>query len=81
MDLNEKKKLLYRSTHRGCKEMDILLGNFAKEYLFSLSDDELKQYKRIVDMDDELIYKYFKMDDMVPEDIFLLKKIINLSIC
>ena len=32
---NKKKiinKVLYRSTHRGTKEMDILLGNFVKSH-------------------------------------------------
>ena len=28
-----KKKILYRSRHRGTKEMDLLLGNFVKKYV------------------------------------------------
>ena len=28
-----KKQIIYRSTHRGSKEMDILLGNFVKKYI------------------------------------------------
>ena len=27
-----KKQIIYRSTHRGSKEMDILLGNFVKKH-------------------------------------------------
>ena len=36
-----KKKIIYRSTHRGSKEMDILLGNFVKNHIDSLNDKEL----------------------------------------
>ena len=28
-----KKQIIYRSAHRGSKEMDILLGNFVKEHI------------------------------------------------
>ena len=36
-----KKKILYRSEHRGTKEMDILLSNFVKKYVNSLNESEL----------------------------------------
>ena len=36
-----KKKILYRSKHRGTKEMDLLLGNFVKKYINSLNEIEL----------------------------------------
>lgn len=77
MELIEKKKLLYRSTHRGCKETDILLGGFAKEFLFSMTESELLQYKKIVEMDDILIYSYFEEESQIPQDIFyVFKKVI-----
>jgi antitoxin CptB len=78
MKLEEKKKLLYRSKHRGCKEMDILLGNFAAEFLFSLSDEDLNQYKIIIDMDDQLIYSYFTGQEIVPKDLPLLNRIVSI---
>ena len=28
-----KKKIIYRSTYRGTKEMDVLLGSFTKKYI------------------------------------------------
>ena len=37
-----KKQIIYRSTHRGTKEMDILLGNFAKKYIDILSEIDLQ---------------------------------------
>ena len=37
-----KKQIIYRSMHRGTKEMDILLGNFVKTYINEFNDNELK---------------------------------------
>ena len=31
-----KNQILYRSMHRGTKEMDIILGNFVKKYIRSI---------------------------------------------
>ena len=38
---NLKKKILYRSMHRGTKEMDLLLSNFVKRHVNFLSESEL----------------------------------------
>jgi antitoxin CptB len=51
-----RKKLLYLSTHRGCKEIDIILGKFAEENLDKLTDDELIIYEKILLEPDGLIY-------------------------
>ena len=37
-----KKKLLYRASYRGTKEMDILLTSFVKKYIDTFSDSQLK---------------------------------------
>ena len=44
------------STHRGCKEMDIILGNFAEKYLDQLQDDELILYERLLMESDSILY-------------------------
>ena len=38
---NLKKKIIYRSTYRGTKEMDKLLTSFTKKYINTLSKIEL----------------------------------------
>ena len=56
-----KKTIIYRSTHRGFKEMDLLLGNFVKKYIDTFNHDELKDLVKIIYMEDEIIYRwYFK---------------------
>ena len=36
-----KKKIIYRSSYRGTKEMDTLLGSFTKKYINTFNDNEL----------------------------------------
>ena len=58
-----KKKILYRSEHRGTKEMDLLLSNFVKRYIDSLSEIELKELELLLNIDDKILYKwYFNQD-------------------
>ena len=38
-----KKQILYRSHHRGTKEMDLLLGRFVNKYIDSFTDIELQE--------------------------------------
>lgn len=54
-----KKRLLFNSTHRGCKEMDIILGNFAIKFLSILSDSDLYAFLQILELDDSFLYKCF----------------------
>ena len=58
-----KRQIIYRSIHRGTKEMDLLLGNFVKKYINEFSHAELKDMEKILFFDDEIIYRwYFKKD-------------------
>lgn len=67
MDENLIKKLRFRSLHRGCKETDILLGEFAKSGLAKLNDNELSSYQLFIEEDDEYIYKWLNGSLDVPE--------------
>jgi antitoxin CptB len=43
-----RKRLLFRSWHRGTREADLLLGSFAEQHLPALSDAELDQYEELL---------------------------------
>ena len=47
------KKLLYRSNHRGTKEMDLLIGGFANKNLKILSPKELKEFEILLNFTDK----------------------------
>ena len=47
-----KKKILYRSSYRGTKELDILLSTFVKKYINHLNDIQLKALEDFLEYDD-----------------------------
>ena len=62
-----KKKLLYRATYRGTKEMDILLTKFVQKYLNSFNDEQLKQLEKFLEFEDEIIYNFYNFDNVKKE--------------
>ena len=48
-----RRRLLYRSWHRGIREMDLILGRFADAHLAAFSETELQEYERLVDVPDQ----------------------------
>ena len=58
------KQIIYRSSHRGSKEMDLLLGNFVKKYINVFDDKDLSDLYELLSIEDEIIYKwYFKKEN------------------
>ena len=55
----QKKQLIYRSTHRGTKEMGLLLGSFVKEYINKLSQSELTDLENLLKLDDEILFRWY----------------------
>ena len=64
-----KKQIIYRSMHRGTKEMDLLLGNFVKKHINELNSTELKDLALLLFTEDEVIYKWYfekNSDNTIP---------------
>ena len=45
-----RRKLLFRSWHRGMREMDLVMGRFADMEIGRLSEAELDEYERLVEL-------------------------------
>ena len=72
------KKLLFKASHRGTKEMDIILGNFAKKNLESMDIDNLKLFEELLEIPDHDLYKWFTSEDInIPEKFLDLVKEIS----
>ena len=64
-----KKQIIYRSMHRGFKEMDLLLGNFVKKHIDGFNDAELNDLEKLLFIEDVVIYKWYfekKSDNSIP---------------
>ena len=58
LDQKEIKKLIYQSCHRGCKETDFILGDYAKAKVKSFDAKQLSLYKELIVEDDWNIYNW-----------------------
>lgn len=61
-----RKKLLFRSWHRGMREMDFILGRFADAEIAALTSDELDQYERLIDFPDDQFFLIITGERPVP---------------
>tara|TARA_B110000444_G_C18490295_1_gene433202 strand:- start:145 stop:411 length:267 start_codon:yes stop_codon:yes gene_type:complete len=64
-----RKKLLYKASHRGTKEMDILMGNFTEKFIQLFDDNELSLLNVLLDEDDDYIYKIILKKVDIPDHI------------
>ena len=65
-----KKQIIYRSMHRGTKEMDLLLGNFVNKHVDELNSTELKDLAKLLFIEDEIIYRWYiekNSDKLIPK--------------
>ena len=53
------KQIIYRSTHRGTKEMDLLLGNFVRKNINIFNHSELKDLDNLMEIEDEILQKWY----------------------
>ena len=63
------KQLIYRSCNRGCKETDILLGEFAKTQLLNFDNNQLTLFAYILEQPDNDIYDWICGNKPLAEDI------------
>tara|TARA_B100000470_G_scaffold191014_1_gene158036 strand:- start:420 stop:674 length:255 start_codon:yes stop_codon:yes gene_type:complete len=54
-----KKQIIYRSSHRGTKEMDLLLGNFVKQNIDRFTNSELRDLEKLMEIEDAIIQKWY----------------------
>lgn len=62
------KRLIYRSWHRGTKEMDLLLGRFADTYIPEFNEAQLDQYEDLLELNDPDLYNWYTGQVAMPEE-------------
>ncbi len=53
-----KKKIIYRSSYRGTKEMDKLLSGFVKKFIDEFNNEDLANLSKLLEIDDHNLYNY-----------------------
>ena len=62
---DRRKRLLFRCWHRGTREMDLILGRFADAVIANLSDTELAQLERLIEVPDPDLYAALSGDALL----------------
>ena len=76
-----KKKILFKCTHRGTKELDILLGNYVSNHINELKSKELDYLDVILNFNDMDLFKILTKKKKINEKMnkFFVKKIIKFN--
>ena len=61
-----RKRLLWRATHRGIKEMDILVGGYAHRNLQAMSKIELSEFEVLLEIPDQDLLSWATRQEDVP---------------
>ena len=66
-----KKKIIYRSSYRGTKEMGILMTSFVKSIINELDYNQLIQLDKFINLDDEILksLKNKELKHKIDEDL------------
>ena len=64
-----RRRLLFRCWHRGIREMDLVLGRFADAHLAALSEAELDELERWLEIPDQQMFAYVNGLEPAPSDI------------
>ena len=55
---NKRKRLIFRSWHRGMKEMDQIMGSFANDYVPNYSPEQLDLFEQVLQNSDPDLYDW-----------------------
>lgn len=78
LELNARqRRILFRSWHRGMREVDLLLGRFANAEIGNLSSSELDDYELLIEEQDRDIFSWLTGEAETPSayDTQVLRKI------
>jgi antitoxin CptB len=61
-----KKRLLFRSTHRGMKELDVMLGGFAQAHLADLDAADTQRFEVLLDEQENDLFDWLTGKVAIP---------------
>ncbi len=63
-----RKRLRYHSWHRGTKELDLVLGQFAERHLPAMNEAEMDLYEAILNENEHDIYAWLAGREALPQE-------------
>ena len=66
---NKRRRLIFRSAHRGIKEMDLIMGGFARAHVPDFTEDELCEYDTLLCNNDPDLYNWITKKEPAPKEL------------
>jgi antitoxin CptB len=63
-----RRRLLFRSWHRGIREMDLIMGRFADAHIGALNEMELAEFERLLELPDPQLLAWITGAEAAPPD-------------
>ena len=63
-----RRRLLFRSWHRGIREMDLIYGQFADAQIAALNDAELDDFERLLELRDQQVFDWVSGAQPLPAE-------------
>jgi len=63
---NRRKRLIFRSWHRGTREMDLIMGTFAENHVPGMDEAALDLYEEVLHTPDPDVYDWISGQKTVP---------------
>jgi antitoxin CptB len=63
-----RRRILFRAWRRGLKEMDLVMGRFADANLAAMSETELAEFERLLDVADPQVLAWIMGDEEPPRE-------------
>ena len=62
-----RKQIIWRAEHRGIREMDLLIGSFARQYVPKMDDASLTEFEALIEVADLDLYNWLLGRANVPQ--------------
>ena len=63
-----RRKILFRAWHRGIREMDLLMGQFADAEIGTLTESELDDFEALIEVPDRDLFSWITSSEETPSN-------------
>src|SRR5437588_12937796 len=76
-----RRRLLFRAWHRGMRETDLIMGGFADLTLAQLSEEEIAEFERLLEVPDRELLAWVMGEVQIPAgyDTALLRRLCDVN--
>jgi antitoxin CptB len=76
-----RRRILFRSRHRGMREMDLIMGGFADSHIGGLPDEDIDALEILLDLPDQQVFSWITGEVALPaeHDTAVFRKVKSFS--